>query len=153
MSSPKSPQARPAAALLLVALVAPTTAQTIAQRSAADVCGAGITAAQRVENARYVVAFAPQPPPWGLGRHFALEFEVCPKAAAPLSPLPDQVRVDARMPAHGHGMNYRPTVQALGPGRWRAEGLLLHMPGRWELSFEWRRGEQLERLTQDLQLQ
>jgi len=39
------------------------------------------------------------------------------------------------MPEHGHGMNYRPTIEVLGDGRFRASGLLLHMPGRWQLSF------------------
>ena len=65
--------------------------------------------------------------------------------------LPEQVRIDARMPEHGHGMNYRPSLQARGPGRWRAEGLMLHMAGRWELSFELRRGDQVDRLTRDIQ--
>ena len=145
MSSPRFRCLAATAALLLAVLAG----QAIAQAPAATTCGAGIDGAQRTENPRYVVAFAPRPAPWALGRHFALEFEICPKDGAP---LPDPVRVDARMPEHGHGMNYRPTVHALAPGRWRAEGLLLHMAGRWELSFEWRRGEQLERLTQDLPL-
>jgi hypothetical protein len=66
-----------------------------------------------------------------LNRHFQLELQVCP--AQPLPPP----RVDADMPAHRHGMNYRTTVLALPePGRYRAEGLLLHMPGRWRLIVE-----------------
>ena len=32
-------------------------------------------------------------------------------------------------------MNYRPTVQALGDGRFTAEGLVFHMPGRWRFLF------------------
>ena len=39
------------------------------------------------------------------------------------------------MPLHRHGMNYRPEVKALAPGRWRVEGLLFHMPGKWEFVF------------------
>ena len=39
------------------------------------------------------------------------------------------------MPDHRHGMNYTPAIRALGSGRFRAEGLLLHMPGRWEFVF------------------
>ena len=49
---------------------------------------------------------------------------------------PSTVRVDARMPAHRHGMNYRPTVAAAGDGRFAARGLMFHMPGDWELSFD-----------------
>ena len=44
-------------------------------------------------------------------------------------------RIDATMPQHGHGMNYRPKIEVLGDGRFRAVGLLLHMPGDWRLSF------------------
>lgn len=68
-------------------------------------------------------------PPIAVGRHFALEVQVCP-ADAVLS------RVDATMPEHRHGMNYRPSVQALGGGRWRAQGLMFHMPGVWELRLD-----------------
>jgi hypothetical protein len=46
------------------------------------------------------------------------------------------LRVDATMPEHRHGMNYRPTVKPLGDGRWRAEGLLWHMSGRWQLRLD-----------------
>ena len=134
------------AAAAAVLLGVPTLAA--AQAPAAGPCGAAIVGAQRIEGARDVVAFAPQPAPWVLGQHVAVEFEVCPKAGAA---LPEQVRIDARMPEHGHGMNYRPSLQARGPGRWRAEGLMLHMAGRWELSFELRRGDQVDRLTRDIQ--
>jgi hypothetical protein len=40
------------------------------------------------------------------------------------------------MPEHRHGMNYRPSVTRRGDGRFTASGLLLHMPGRWEFSFD-----------------
>ena len=33
-------------------------------------------------------------------------------------------------------MNYRPSVVALGPGRWRADGMMFHMPGRWEVRLD-----------------
>lgn len=75
---------------------------------------------------------APNPIP--LAEPFALEVTV---SAADGSPLKDgKVMVDCTMPHHGHGMNVRPVVKQLVPGIWRAEPLLLHMPGRWELSFD-----------------
>ena len=49
-------------------------------------------------------------------------------------------------------MNYKPSLQPLGEGRWRAEGLLWHMPGRWELLLEASLGDQKQRLTQSVQL-
>ena len=64
-----------------------------------------------------------------VGRHFAIEVQVCPTNAV-------LVRVDATMPEHRHGMNYRPSVKRVGDGRWRAEGLMLHMPGGWELRLD-----------------
>lgn len=67
--------------------------------------------------------------PIAVGRHFAIEVQVCPTSAV-------LVRVDATMPEHRHGMNYRPSVKRVGDGRWRAEGLMLHMPGRWELRLD-----------------
>jgi hypothetical protein len=46
------------------------------------------------------------------------------------------LRVDADMPAHRHGMNYRPTLELQPEGRFIAQGLMLHMPGRWRIRFE-----------------
>lgn len=79
------------------------------------------------------LAFAPQPAPLAVGRSFGLDIVVC--RADSTQPI-QSLRVDADMPAHRHGMNYRPTVRALGGDRYRADGLLLHMPGRWRTSFE-----------------
>ncbi|HEV8109104.1 MAG TPA: cytochrome-c peroxidase, partial [Burkholderiales bacterium] len=56
------------------------------------------------------------------------------------------------MPEHRHGMNYAPTVKALAPGRWRAEGLMFHMPGRWELVFEVTANGATDRLVTTYQL-
>lgn len=67
--------------------------------------------------------------PIAVGRHFAITLQLCPADAV-------LARVDATMPEHRHGMNYRPSLQALGDGRWRAEGLLFQMPGRWELRLD-----------------
>ena len=41
----------------------------------------------------------------------------------------------------------------MAPGRWRVEGLMLHMRGRWELSFALGAGAQAERVTDVLLLQ
>ena len=64
--------------------------------------------------------------PISVGRHFAITVQLCPASAV-------LARVDATMPEHRHGMNYRPSVKRLGDGRWRVEGLMFHMPGRWLL--------------------
>ena len=83
-----------------------------------------------LESSRYVLAFRPEPAV-AVSRHFKLEVAVCSKSGA----LPESLKVDAVMPEHRHGMNYAPTVKKLGPGRWQAEGLMFHMPGRWQFVF------------------
>lgn len=64
-----------------------------------------------------------------VGRPFAIELIACSVDGSPVR----FARVDAWMPAHGHGMNYRPTGKTLGDGQRRFEGFLFHMPGMWEL--------------------
>jgi len=70
-------------------------------------------------------------PAVSVGQHFSLEAGACANSGA----VPKELRVDAQMPEHRHGMNYKPTTTATGPGQWRADGLMFHMPGRWELVF------------------
>jgi len=119
--------------------------------TASGPCGAALgPAAARAESAHYVVAFRPSPAPIAVGRAFALDAEVCPKTG---TPPPSGLRVDAHMPDHRHGMNYRPTVAAGGGGRFRAEGLLFHMPGRWQLLFDVEAGSAIERAIRDLSLE
>ena len=119
---------------------------------AAAACGDALPPASRLlaDAAGWQLAFAPSAGPVAVGRPFALDIIVCPPAG---QPPPAALRVDAEMPAHRHGMNYRTTVQSLGGGRWRADGLLFHMPGRWRFLFELdRAGQPPLRLTQDLDL-
>ena len=112
--------------------------QSAAALIAGALCAAGagaceLPAGTRIESASYALSFRTQPARIAPGEHFALEYAVCPKAgAAP----PGTVSADAWMPEHRHGMNYRASVVALGGGRFRAEGLLLHMPGQWEIVFQ-----------------
>jgi len=102
-------------------------------------------AAQKIQSAHYLVLYRTQPAPLKVGQHFSVEFAVCP--------TPESVRIDAAMPEHKHGMNYRPTVTATGDGRYRADGLMLHMAGKWELVFEVRAKDAVERAVQVLSLE
>jgi hypothetical protein len=95
---------------------------------------------QKIQSAHHLVLYRTRPAPLKVGQHFVLEFAVCP--------APESVRVDASMPEHKHGMNYRPTVTATGEGRYKAEGLMLHMAGKWELVFEVRSKDSVERVAQ-----
>jgi len=111
-----------------------------------ETLGAG---AQRIDSAQFQLAYKPTPTPIPVGQHFAIDFVLCPRDGAA---LPAEVRVDATMPEHKHGMNYRPSVVSRGAGAYRAEGLMFHMPGRWELVFELRGSGAPLRLTQSLQV-
>ena len=94
----------------------------------------------------YMLAFRSDPLRIETGEPFALVLNVCTKNGKPA----ELVAVDAQMPEHRHGMNYRPSIVAGENGRYRAEGLVFHMPGRWELTFDVRAGEETERLTHDI---
>lgn len=43
------------------------------------------------------------------------------------------VRLDASMPLHGHGMLLTPKVVPTGQAAVRADGIKLHMPGSWQI--------------------
>jgi hypothetical protein len=111
--------------------------------SAALACELPGGPAQTLKSSTYTVLY--RTAPLKVSEHFAVDFAVCP--------APESVRVDAWMPEHRHGMNYRPDVRAQGGGRYRAEGLMLHMAGRWELVFEVRSAGKTERLAQSLRLE
>ena len=97
---------------------------------------------------QYMIALRPDPMRIEVGLPFALIMNVCTKAGEPA----ELVRIDATMPEHKHGMNYAPTLKALGQGRYRVEGLLFHMPGDWEVAFDVRSGGEIQRLTHDFEL-
>ena len=118
---------------------------------AAQACGGDLAGTRHiVENAHYTVAYATTPDPIPVGQHFVVDFSVCTHGGAK---LPQAVRVDASMPEHKHGMNYRPGVTTVRPGTYRAEGLLFHMPGRWDLTFDLVAGNTTERVTQTIRLE
>lgn len=94
---------------------------------------------------------APAPPP--LNRPFSVSVDVRASDGA-LPPQDVLVAVDAGMPGHGHGMTVRPATTPIEAGRWRADGLLFHMPGAWELSVKVTRGvaTELARFAVDVPL-
>jgi hypothetical protein len=57
------------------------------------------------------------------------------------------------MPAHRHGMNFQPKIAAIGPNTYRAEGLMFHMPGKWQLAFEQRAPGGATRVTTDIEIE
>ena len=86
-----------------------------------------------VDSPRYSLSYRTQPPRISVGEHFALDFSICGKDGRP---SPSAVVVDAWMPAHKHGMNYKAEVKSYGGGRFYATGLMFHMPGLWQFLFD-----------------
>ncbi len=80
----------------------------------------------------YTVGFTPSLLPIPVGKQFDVAFEVC---ALNGKPLPSGVKIDADMPAHKHGMNYKAKVSQNSKG-YLAEGLMFHMRGKWRVTFE-----------------
>lgn len=111
--------------------------------SSAD-CPAELAGAQRIESKSYVLFYRTEPPTIRISEHFAVDLVLCAKDTGR---PPVTVRVDATMPEHRHGMNYRTSVTPRGAHQYRAEGLLFHMPGRWEFSFDVQSAGSVERIS------
>jgi hypothetical protein len=86
---------------------------------------------------RYVIAYTTSPSPVPLSQLFEIEATVTDaKTGAPVDGA--TVRIDARMPQHGHGMATKP-VDDPGPhtdNRYVTKGMKFHMPGDWTIRFD-----------------
>jgi hypothetical protein len=100
----------------------------------------------RLEGQRVALSYRTVPAKIAVGEQFVLELAACPKAGAAIV---GRVKLDAHMPEHRHGMNYRPSVKQIDGGRYRSEGWLFHMPGRWEFLFD----VGAERLTHSVRIE
>ena len=63
------------------------------------------------------------------------------------------VRVDAQMPIHGHGMKQDARAVRQPDGSWRAKPMLLHMTGPWEIHVDITRGALTERAQFEIDLE
>lgn len=114
---------------------------------AVSACGPQPSATyQSVESGRFTVWIRSTPLKPAVGSDFVLDVFVCGKGTA----NPGGIVTDAWMPAHRHGMNSRPSVKLLGPGHWRAEGFVFHMPGRWQYTIDVDTPAGRDRLTRDV---
>jgi hypothetical protein len=130
-----------------IALVAAALGSA-APAAAACAVPAGFAPRGRVADAGILVLYRTLPAAIEVGRHFSVDALVCADTGPAVL-----ARVDAHMPEHRHGMNYRATLAARGGGRYVAEGLLFHMPGRWQLVFDVERAGQRTRLTSEVEVE
>lgn len=73
------------------------------------------------------------PSPLRVAQHFSMQFLLC-RGQQPLKL--DGFKVDALMPKHGHGMNYKADIEIQHDGLVEASGLLFHMPGQWQIKVD-----------------
>ena len=78
-----------------------------------------------------------------VGEPFVMWLNLCPVSTKLL-------KVDAEMPEHRHGMNYKPTFTSMGEGQWRVEGMVWHMAGRWALKVDARLDSTTHTLTRSV---
>ncbi|MDP6963319.1 MAG: hypothetical protein QGF46_04055 [Planctomycetota bacterium] len=65
----------------------------------------------------------------------------------------DAVGVDADMPSHGHGMITAPQVTRIDGSNYLVDGMMLHMPGYWEIFVEVTRDNNTQRFVLPLTLE
>jgi len=116
---------------------------------AASACPSADEGFARLGSGQAEIAYRWEPSVLKVGQFFTAEVIAC---RAPAAGAVREIVLDALMPAHGHGMNYRPTLAQAGPDRFRITGLMLHMPGRWRLTFDLMQGDTRTRLTQEVDL-
>jgi hypothetical protein len=106
-----------------------------------------VAGARRVEGRDVVLAFKTRPAKIKVGELFAVDVAVCPKKGTVKG-----ISVDASMPEHKHGMNYKPTVKKNATEGFTATGLMFHMPGRWQFEFAVESSAGRERLLNTVDL-
>ncbi len=103
----------------------------------------------------YMIAFRPDPPHFETGEPLALVLNVCTKDGEAAELMAVEVHAIAATssserqdpaPSESFRLSIVPGVN----GRYRAEGLLLARPGRWEVDFDVRSGGESERLTHEI---
>ncbi|NQW01576.1 MAG: FixH family protein [Rhodospirillales bacterium] len=101
---------------------------------------------QQLSSKAYQLQYRMEPDGLAVSQDFSVLFEVCKSDGTAVEGTPS---VDAYMPMHGHGMNYRAQVEKLGDGKFRATGFMFHMPGKWQFKFDINEPQGSEQLTAD----
>ncbi|MCK6569650.1 FixH family protein [Myxococcota bacterium] len=111
----------------------PSVAAVLAVAAAlAGACDEAAPAASEGSRGDFVIEGAFEPPGPKLGDN-VLSVEVTDLEGEPVTGA--VVTVTPFMPAHGHGSPETPAVVDVGGGRYRADNVVLHMPGTWQLTL------------------
>jgi hypothetical protein len=63
-----------------------------------------------------------------------------------------RIAINATMPLHRHGMNYRATLRRQVGNTFKATGLFFHMPGLWRIEVSVRKDQQTLRYFHDVEV-
>lgn len=88
-------------------------------------------------------------PPLLVAQHFSMQFRVCRNGVAV---VPQRFKLDAMMPAHKHGMNYRAAIATSEHDLIEASGLLFHMPGHWQLIVDFATADAIQQVKLDFHI-
>ncbi|USG61617.1 FixH family protein [Sneathiella marina] len=94
----------------------------------------------------YNIALQTTPEEIVVGEPFAVDLRICHKSG---SPFDGDVRVNATMPLHKHGMNYEPSIIASDMGAYHMDGFVFHMQGNWQFLVALRKDGQTETVSLD----
>jgi len=101
----------------------------------------------------YRIRFRTEPDSIPLNEIFSIVVEIRELPGDEGSVQDAMLSVDGRMPDHRHGMLRQPLITPIEQGRWRVEGMLFHMLGYWELSFDVTRGGVTSRAATPVELE
>lgn len=133
-----------------LAILLPAVLVSAALALPASACPTAEQGFHRLASHDAEVAYRWEPAELKVGQFFAAEVITC---RAPGAEHVREVSIDATMPAHGHGMNYRPSATRAAPGHYRFTGLMLHMPGKWRVTIDLVQSGKRTRLTHEVNLQ
>ena len=139
-----SHRTRVSAALAAALTVSVAALPALAAPCPKDELGASAT---RIEQDGVAVAYRTIPAKIEVGKPFRIEVVACHGKEAPT-----RIGVDAGMPMHGHGMNYKPSEKVVTPSHSEFDGLLFHMPGSWTITFDVFEGTAKKRIEQKVMI-
>ncbi|MEH6475755.1 MAG: hypothetical protein V7727_08695 [Sneathiella sp.] len=97
----------------------------------------------------YAVSVTTIPAQVMVGKPFSVRVSVCSKKGQ--SFLGD-IKINAMMPMHKHGMNYKPSIEKISDGKFEMKGFVFHMPGKWQYKIDLKQGDSSDKVLIDYKL-
>ncbi len=94
-------------------------------------CGSGENAFDVKKGGEVITSVTAEMGEVHLSRPFGIKFFDCDG----IFPVEADLRIDAIMPAHQHGMNYSPQVTRPQKDMISVSGMVFHMPGHWVIEL------------------